>query len=59
MYTCAVFLYAWVRAAAYPNEQSYWGILMFSTVWLFIYTVGAFICLRALQYGEKEKMAAN
>jgi hypothetical protein len=59
MYTCAVFLYAWVRTAADPNEQSYWGILMFSTVWLFIYTVAAFTCLRALQDGEKEKMAAN
>lgn len=59
MYTCAVFLYAWVRAAANPNEQSYWGILMFSTAWLFVYTVAAFTCLRALQDGEKEKMVAN
>lgn len=59
IYTCAVFLYAWVRAAANPNEQSYWGILMFSTAWLFIYTVAGFTCLRALQDGEKENIAAN
>lgn len=54
LYTFAVFLYAWVRAAVYENKQSYWGILMFSTAWLSLYAVSGAICLRALQDGEGE-----
>jgi hypothetical protein len=54
LYTFAVFLYAWVRAAVHENEQSYRGILMFSTCWLSVYTISAFICLRALQGGEEK-----
>jgi len=49
LYTFIVFLYGVVRSLAHQNEQSYWGILMFSAGWLFFYTTSAVTCLRALQ----------
>jgi hypothetical protein len=48
-YTTVVFLYGWVRMAAHDGDSSFLGVLMFSAVWLIIYTGAAVTSLHAMR----------
>jgi hypothetical protein len=48
-YTTVVFLYGWVRMAAHDGDARYFGVLMFSAIWLTFYVSAAATSLQAIQ----------
>ena len=48
-YTTVVFLYGWVRMAAQDGDSRYFGVLMFSAVWLIFYLGAAASSLHVMQ----------
>jgi hypothetical protein len=51
-YTTVVFLYGWVRMAAQDGDSRYFGVLMFSAVWLIFYVGAAASSLHAIQHQQ-------